>query len=390
VKILHVIPALAPRYGGPSAAAIGMCRALGEAGVGTLMATTDADGSHRLPVPLGEPTTFEGVDVVFFRRRLGEAFKWAVGMRAWLDAHVREFDLVHVHAVFSHTSIAAGGACRKAGVPYMVRPLGTLDPWSLARKPKRKAWLLRMGGRDLLTGAAAMHYTTNEEGRLAESAVPRLPAGVVVPIGIDDGLFAPLSLSPRQESHPYVLFLGRLDEKKCTDVLLRAFHDVAADARLDGWRLVVAGDGTPAYVAGLKALGAHGASADRIVFRGWVNGPEKVALLAGAGLFALPSHQENFGISVVEAMAAGVPVVVSPGVNLAPDIASANAGWVADRDPAVLANALRAAMEDDTERRRRGAAAREFAERFRWPLVAGQLKSMYESLSVPQPVARSL
>jgi len=167
-KVLHVIPALAPRYGGPSTAIVGFCRALENAGVQAIVATTDADGRGHLAVPVGEPTLYAGVTVIFFRRRLGEAFKWSSGMSAWLRSHVSAFDLVEVHAVFSHASLAAGRACRLASVPYVVRPLGTLDPWSLARKRMRKQWLMRFGAHDLLTGAAAIHYTSQDEMRLAE------------------------------------------------------------------------------------------------------------------------------------------------------------------------------------------------------------------------------
>src|SRR3972149_4552075 len=109
-RVLHVIPAIASRYGGPSAAVIGMCRALSDQGVETVLATTDADGPGRLAVPIGRVTHDAGVPVIFFRRHGSDAYKWARGLSGWLDAHVREFDLVHVHAVFSHASLAAGRA----------------------------------------------------------------------------------------------------------------------------------------------------------------------------------------------------------------------------------------------------------------------------------------
>jgi glycosyltransferase involved in cell wall biosynthesis len=135
-RVLHVIPAIAPRYGGPSAATFGLCRALRGRGVDTLVATTDADGPGRLDVPLERAGEYHGVPVIFFRRRFSEAFKWTWRLGAWLDAHVTDFDVVHVHAVFSHSSLVAGRACRGAGIPYIVRPLGTLDPWSVSRRDR--------------------------------------------------------------------------------------------------------------------------------------------------------------------------------------------------------------------------------------------------------------
>jgi len=176
-KVLHVIPALAPRYGGPSAAVVGMCRVLIAGGVPTLIASTDADGRGRLTVSTGQIESYSGVPAIFFPRVASESFKWSAPLEAWLRARVSDFDIVHVHAVFSHSSLAAGRACRAANVPYIVRPLGTLDPWSLNHHRLRKQLLFRFGVRNLLMGAAAMHYTSDEERRLAESVLPWLPKG---------------------------------------------------------------------------------------------------------------------------------------------------------------------------------------------------------------------
>jgi glycosyltransferase involved in cell wall biosynthesis len=254
--------------------------------------------------------------------------------------------------VFSHSSLAAGRACRHARVPYLVRPLGTLDPWSLEQKRVRKQLLLRWGARQLLDGAAGMHYTTDEEQRLAEAAVGGLPEGSVVPIGIDDAFFA---TPTRERAMPrYVLLLARLDAKKGVDLLIRAFHEATADAGYASWKLIIAGDGDPGFVSGLKSLVAEGAARGRIIFTGWVANDAKLSLIEGASLFALPSHQENFGISVVESMACGVPVLVTPGVNLATAIVGAEAGWAVERSQPELVAALRQAMVDQSERLRLG------------------------------------
>src|SRR5207248_811277 len=125
---------------------------------------------------------------------------------------------------------------------YIVRPLGTLDPWSVRRKRLQKKILMRFGVQALLTGAAAMHYTSADEMCLAESAVSPLQKGVVVPLGIDDALFAD-SAGGAGGPSPYVLALARLDVKKGLDLLIRSFHDLASDARFQTWRLVIAGDG---------------------------------------------------------------------------------------------------------------------------------------------------
>jgi glycosyltransferase involved in cell wall biosynthesis len=115
-----------------------MCRALRRQGVETSLATTDADGPGRLPVPYGVETDYEGVPAVFFPRRLGEGFKLSVGLARWLSGAVAQFDVVHIHALFSHSSLAAARACRRHGVPSVVCPHGMLDPWALGQKRLRK------------------------------------------------------------------------------------------------------------------------------------------------------------------------------------------------------------------------------------------------------------
>src|SRR3954465_15299757 len=101
MKVLHVIPAVAPRYGGPSQAIIEMCRALQEEGVEVLIATTDADGDGRLEVMTGTRTEYQGVPTIFFSCQVSEAFKYSHDLACWLDANVDSFDVVHIHAIFS-------------------------------------------------------------------------------------------------------------------------------------------------------------------------------------------------------------------------------------------------------------------------------------------------
>jgi len=379
IRVLHVVPAVAPRYGGPSIAVLGMCRALAAEGVETLVATTDADGQGRLDVPLGEVVRTEGTSTIYFRRRGSDAYKWAQGMSMWLSGHVTDYDLVHVHAVFSYASMAAGRAALATNVPFVVRPLGTLDPWSVAHHRWRKRALLGLGLQRTLAAAAAMHYTSAGERQLAEGAHGWLPRGVVVPLGIDDSLFAPAEHP--DAAHPYVLTMSRLDRKKGVDLLIRAFHDVSGRPGVERWRLVVAGDGDPAYVRDLKALAAGGAASGRIAFTGWLDGSRRDACLRRASLFALPSAQENFGIALVEALACGVPAVVTPGVNLASEVDRAGAGWTVERSLADIAAGLYRAMTENPERLRRSAAARTFAQRFRWKAVGGALLDFYATVA---------
>lgn len=359
-----------------------MCRSLTAAGVETLLATTDADGDAHLDVPLGAATTWKGAPAIFFRRDCSEAFKYSRGLGAWLRRHVGDFDVVHAHAALSYAPIAAGRAATARAIPYVVRPLGTLDNWSLAQKPAKKQALLRLGGRRLLLDASLVQYTSRQERREVESAFG-IANGAVVPLGVDDNLLhQPVVRASERFAQPYVLALSRLHPVKNLERLIQAFSDVvSADDALSHWRLIIAGDGDPDYTSALKQLASRGRAATSVVFRGWTEAEAKRDLVSRASLYALPSFHENFGVSLIEAMAASVPVLVSRGVHLCDEVEAAGAGWVVGDDLDSLRTGLADALSSFQELARRGESARTAAARFTWSSVAGQLIEIYRNVS---------
>ena len=376
MNVLHVLPVVAPRHGGPSAAIFPMCRALRSCGVDATIATTDLDGEGRLDVDVERVQPYDGVPTIFFSATRRAGLTQTAPLAAWIDRHVGRFDVVHVHEVFAHSSVAAARAAACHATPYIVQPHGTLDPWCLARKRLRKRMFLALAGSSMLRAAAAVQYTTDEEQRRAAAWPPARRAATVVPLGVPDESFG----DPRPDvSAPYVLALCRLHPKKGLELLIRAFAALGDAAETSRWRLVIAGDGDARYVARLRQYAAQSGASARISFPGWVDGRRRHELHRAASLHALPSYQENFGLSIVEAMAAGVPVLAAPGVNLARDIEAAGAGWIADYDVEAVRDALRRAMTDAEERTRRAAAARRLAERFRWSAVAPLLAAAYRS-----------
>jgi glycosyltransferase involved in cell wall biosynthesis len=270
-------------------------------------------------------------------------------------------------------------------VPYLVRPLGTLDPWSLGQKSVRKRLFWRLGVKQMLNGAAAIHYTSLEEKRLAETGLG-LSRGVVVPNGLDlsftNQRTEPFDDPQSKLCHaPYVLALSRIHPKKGFELLIESFAALKNSGLFGDWRLVFAGDGDAAYVDQLKTLARRRGLNGDAIFVGWLGGDRKYAALKDASLLAMPSYQENFGISLIEAMACGVPVLVSPHVNLAPEIEKAGAGWVAALREDSLANVLAEALGDEQERRRRGNNGRELAGNYASAEVAARLSDLYKSLT---------
>jgi glycosyltransferase involved in cell wall biosynthesis len=264
--------------------------------------------------------------------------------------------------------VAAAHVCQKADVPYVVRPLGTLDPWSMAQKSLRKRLFWQISGKGIMDHAAAVHYTSEAEKISTESSLG-LNHGRVIPLGVET------AVSNSAGGDAYVLVLSRLHPKKGIDVLIDAFLSQAP--QFAEWRLVVAGDGPSEYVSMLKAkAGAN----DRITFTGWLDGDEKNAVLSGASLLALPSHQENFGLCVMEALAHAVPVLVSPNVNLAAEIAAADAGWIAPIDKTALEEKLVEALSNRDELTRRGRAGLHLAQKYSWENSARELADLYRSV----------
>jgi glycosyltransferase involved in cell wall biosynthesis len=382
MKVLHVIPAVAPRYGGPSVSVPALCRALLAAGLDVTLLSTDADGPAELDVPLGEAIRYEGVRSLFFRRHLGDGFKYSAGLARWLRHHVAGFDLVHIHAVFSHSSLAAAGACRRAGVPYVVRPLGSLSPWGLRRKAVRKRMLQALAVRGMLDRAVALHFTSERERELA-GPVTADRDSMVVPLGIDAGwLERPVAAGPDRDRT--IVAMGRLHPVKNLELLVEAFAALERSGVTGGWRLVLCGDGDADYRTRLEAAGRG-----QVSFAGWLDDACKRDLLASAAIFAQPSHQENFGMAVLEALASEMPVVVTPAVGLAKDVAAASAGWVADPTVTAWTDVLGQAMVGTNERSVRGHRARRLAGRFSWPRVGAELAARYADLLQSNAAERS-
>src|SRR5438093_9090729 len=162
MRILHVIPSIATSDGGPSTALRSMARGLSENGFSVTVATTDA-GISPSRVTVGEPALDHDVAYFYFRRTLPGKWKYSRGLQRWLFAHVNEYDIVHVHALFSYATIPACRAAESRGVPFVLRPLGTLEPWSLSYRRWKKRPYLRFIEQRHLRAAAAIHATSSIE-----------------------------------------------------------------------------------------------------------------------------------------------------------------------------------------------------------------------------------
>jgi glycosyltransferase involved in cell wall biosynthesis len=348
--------------------------------------TTDDDGPGRhAPVPLAQPVPSNGATRFYFRRQT-EFYKVSLPLARWLEENVNQFDLVHIHALFSYSSTVAARAARRQGIPYLIRPLGVLNRWGMEnRRQFLKSLSFRFIEKPILRHAAAMHYTSLAEQREAEQAGATAPAAVI-PLGIDTTEFQNLpgperflNQFPQARGKKLVLFLSRLDAKKGLDLLLPAFAEIKR--RQPQAMLVLAGNGAEDFTRGLHALAARLGLKDDILWPGFLAGAEKLSALSAATVFVLPSYSENFGIALVEALAAGLPCVTTTGVAVSEDIAAAEAGLVVAPEKIALTDALVSLLADEQLRAQLGGKARRLATgHFSVSAMGVALKKLYQSI----------
>lgn len=385
MRILHVIPSLAARDGGPPKALVEMCRELGLRGLRAEIYTTNADGEGCLEVPLGRPIETQGVNVTYFPINGSHYYKYSTAMAAAFKAHVLGYDVVHINSLYQFPSTIAAYYCRKYEVPYILRPHGTLDPYLYRRHWLRKRLYEALIERRNLAAAAAVHFTSAEEMRLAKLSSLDF-RGVVVPLGVDirEGAacaeHAAEAMWPQLRGKKVVVFLSRVNFKKGLDILAGAFGQLYR-ARRDA-HLVIAGPDNDGYAARVRSwLGEEGAL-EATTFTGMVQDERKEALLKRADVFVLPSYTENFGIAVVEAMAAGLPIVISNRVNIWREIDDARAGLVMNPDPTEVARAMLTLFDNPTIAREMGESGRRLVrERFSWRAAGDQLIALYQKIA---------
>jgi glycosyltransferase involved in cell wall biosynthesis len=367
---------------------IDMVAALRRQDVEAAILTTNDHGPGLHPdLVTGRWQWHQGVPVLAFHRwsppiRPLREFAVSPGLSLWLARHLHRYQLLHVHALFSYPSTSAMALARWAGVPYILRSIGQLSPWSLAQSRGRKRWLLRLIERDNLQGAAALHFTTSAERDEAD-ALNLDPPGLVLPLGVRCPIPPPAQGFDRRGTEPVrFLFLSRLHPKKQLENLLDALALLQRRRPEARWELTIAGEGEARYVMSLQerttALGIQG----RCRWLGFVEGETKWQALQQADWYVLPSAAENFGISAVEALAVGTPVILSTEVAVAADVARTGAGLVCASDPDALSTVLARALERPSLSMR--AAALNLAEMdFSWSTIALQLRDAYRQVLTP-------
>lgn len=328
MKILHILPSIDPSGGGPME------------GVRQYGVSAKKTGNQIEVLTLDQPDAPFIAEYPLRVHALGPSvggYRYNSRLKGWLQQHAREYDAVVVNGLWQYHGLGAWRALHGSGVPYYVFTHGMLDPWFKRTYPLKhlKKWLYWPWAEyRLLRDARAVFFTCEEERRLAPQSFWLYKAnGVVVNYGTSEPpqngpelREAFLAAHPDLRGKRLLLFLSRIQEKKGCDLLIEAFARVAAsDAAL---HLVMAGPDQTGWVADLKAQAQRLGVADRISWLGMVKGDAKWGAFYAAEAFVLPSHQENFGIAVAEALGCGLPVLISNQVNIWQEIKADGAGLV--------------------------------------------------------------
>jgi glycosyltransferase involved in cell wall biosynthesis len=280
--------------------------------------------------------------------------------------------------LWTASGMLAARHCRRRGIPYVITLHGALNAWALRQRAFEKRLFLAVAERRNLEGAALLHFTTQAERDDAPPWVHGRPA-LVMPDVVEAAPFLEIGDPYERAGSFEVLVLSRIHPVKGFDLLVPAMKRVRElEPRAC---LTVAGPDEGGHRAEVERRVAEAGLRDAVTFMGLLDAEGRSRALARAALLAAPSHQENFGMSVAEGMAAGLPVVVSDRVNLCSEVKRAGAGEVVPLDVEALAAALLGLLHSPERRATMGAAGRRLvAERFSASAVGGALRDAYSAV----------
>ncbi|MDZ8188195.1 MAG: glycosyltransferase [Nostoc sp. ChiSLP02] len=386
MRVLHIIPSVSHVRGGPSLVVMDIVKALRAKNIDAEIATTNDNGNYLLDVPLQKLIEYKQVPITFFYRfsppiKIIREYAFSWQLTVWLWDNICDYDILHIHAIFSYTSTIAMAIARLKNVPYITMPHGLLCQWSLQQSSRRKQIYMRLIEQANLDRSQAIHLTSQQEHE--EVAQLRLKAPIFV---LPHGLSTPqpifnaryllrqhLKVPPDE---PIILFLSRLHPKKGLDYLIPALGKLTHHR----FTFAIAGSGSQEYETEIESALVANNIRDRTHFTGFVVGETKDLLLQGSDLFALTSHTENFGLAVLEALAVGVPVLLTPGVALASVVQEHQLGYVVQMDVVAIALAIEKYLTHPQEGKNMGDRARQtIREKYTWEKIVTKIIDVYQA-----------
>lgn len=384
MRILHITPAYLParRYGGPIQSVHILCKSLVQIGHEVHVFTTTLDGNKNLDGLSQNPVNLDGVNIWYFPvPRLKKIF-YAPEMKKALLAHIKSFDVVHIHTLFSWPSFIAGKIARLHDVPYVISPRGMLVKELIRKKNyfAKKLWIA-LFDRPNLKRAGAIHATAEIEAKEIRLFDKAFPKSTVIPNAI-----APREIPTETGSdtvkrllrkNPLLLYLGRISWKKGLDRLILAMALLPKNISL-----VIVGNDEENHTDFLKSLVKKKGLGERVELSGPIYEQDKNYLLNKVSALVLPSYNENFGNVVLEAMLMACPVVITPEVGLAETVTKTKCGVVAKGDPESFSKAIKEMLENPDQLKEMGMRGRAAAfECFEPKKIGEQMAALYKQIS---------
>ncbi|MBW4517627.1 MAG: glycosyltransferase [Timaviella obliquedivisa GSE-PSE-MK23-08B] len=388
MKILVITPYVSSIYGGVATVVTEIVKELGALNVSVDLITTHANDSNTLDVPLDTWIYCSGYRVRYFASWNINDFIVSPSLIYWLFKHVAEYDLVHTHAIFAPLISAAQKVCQFRNVPYLATPHGMLEPWALGYKAWKKRIYYQFLENSTLNSAVAVQALTIAESNQLKAL--GFNHAVVVPNGICRRDFEHSSNPetfyqhfPRTRNKILILFLGRLDPKKGLDLLAPAFAKVHALFPLT--HLVIAGPDSIGFLPTVEKYFTQVGCLDATTVTGMITGSLKSGALAAADLYVAPSYSEGFSVSVLEAMASGLPCVITTSCNF-PEALIAHAAHVVDISADAITDALIHCLKYPDEAKAMGDRAQQLIiENYTWDKIAIRMIEVYQSILNCQP-----
>lgn len=370
-----------------------LCESLTRAGAAVAVLTTNANGKGRcLEVPTDRAVTVDGVQVAY-HPVVWPIARWlpfySPALRQACRTLIADYDVAYLPATWTYAMRAGAEAAWGAGVPYVVSPRGSFMRWSMTRKSLKKRLYLALVERRLIDHAAAIHLTSAME-QAQQQRWGFKPPVAVIPNGLDVTRFQALpsrgALRQRlgiPQDVPLALFVGRLHREKRVALTVEAFALVAKD--MTNAHLLIVGPDEDGSGERARAQTQRAGLADRVHFTGLLAGTDLMRAYADADLLLLLSHRENFGMVAVEAMSAGLPVLLSGDVGLAAEISDASAGLIVPAQADRVAEAWRRLAGDPTLRHNMGRAGQQLAQQqFAADVVAARMLDLLASVAIRQ------
>lgn len=363
MKVLCINPFYWPafQYGGPIAAVHELNKAMVKQGVNITVFTTNVGLENK--VPTNQEVNIDKVKVFYFKyikyfEFLGSTgWQFSPKISSCLRNSIKKFDIIYIPAIWNYPTIPAFYYSKHYGKPYIVAPFGTLYPYTFKKKLWKKMLYFHLIIKKYIHHATAIHYTTEDEFETCHTFLGLKNKTIVIPNAIDLSEFIEIPESEKlMAKYPFlknkkvILYLGRITWIKGLDILIKAYAELAKTRK--DIHLLIVGPDEAGYEKKVRAWCANYGILEKVTFTGILTGKSKLEAFTGSDLFVLPSYSENFGITVIEAMACRIPTIISNKVGIYREVEKNRAGIVIEADSKSLYNGIKTLLNNESLRKR--------------------------------------